>query len=402
MIYKGIFKDTLQRDVQVIIDTNDGDPNIVEFNELSSDIKFTKKPVTITSETDDMFQTTEIASADINLLVSTYLGGELFAINERYIRVNIIRGNDVLFAGFLEPEVYNQPYSKSWNQLGLTAYDGLSTLEYRNYLDIQTKDDYGLHKAEIDTVTIGTIFEKMLESVRNLDIIGGSHSNIFYDGSVRIDASAAVDSIFDISLYEALFFGEEFDDLKTYDELAEDILKYLNLHIKQVGFDYYIYHHASIGHDITWYPVLGSTGDATTPVYETGAYILVKDSYMIYGGDYRQKLRHTLTKEEIPGNVLPLRLGRTIEYVSGEYRRYYYAELPNLTTVRTDKYNVVSITDDLDFIDKDGIQKVLLQDPYGNYDLLGLDNPPEDAYESGQFVKSAYKPQDGEFIITDN
>lgn len=137
MIYRGIFKDTKNRDCELIIKTPDNDPTVVRMDSQNSDIRLLRSPVVITSETDDMFQTVEISSADIGLLTRDYLGGDMFSRNDRDVLVNVYHNGNIIFAGYLEPNVYNQPYAHSWDQLTMTANDGLATLQYRNYLDIQ-------------------------------------------------------------------------------------------------------------------------------------------------------------------------------------------------------------------------------------------------------------------------
>lgn len=243
----------------------------------------------------------------------------------------------------------------------------------------------------------------MLEPVRRLDILNNHYSNVFYDGSVRLGQNEAADSIFAVKIYEALMFGDEFDDLKMYEELSDDILKYFNLHIKQVGFDYYIYHHSSIGSSITWYPILGSSGEqqSAEPV-QIGYYKLVTDSYKIFNNQWRQKLKHTLTGEEIAGNQLTLTLSRTVTYESGQYRRYYYATLPNQTSVKTDKYEVTDVSGDLDYLKKGNEYKVLLQGPRGDYDWVTLDDAPQSAYSGGTFRNPYYQASANEFITSDN
>lgn len=114
MIYTGIFKDVKERDVEVIIDIPDGDVEVVRMDEDDSVIRLTKDPVKINGEIDDMFQVIETKSCDIDLLVKPYLA-DMFGRNARDIRVNIWREGRCLFAGFLEPQVFNQPYSKSWD-----------------------------------------------------------------------------------------------------------------------------------------------------------------------------------------------------------------------------------------------------------------------------------------------
>lgn len=115
MIYCGIFKDYDENDCEIIIRTPDNDPTVVRMDAPDSDIRLMTSPVIISSETDDMFQTVEVQSADIALLTKEYLGGEMFANNDRAVVVNVYSGNKVVFAGYLEPNVFNQPYVKSWD-----------------------------------------------------------------------------------------------------------------------------------------------------------------------------------------------------------------------------------------------------------------------------------------------
>lgn len=115
MKYIGEFKDLKNSTVEVIIDVPDGDVEIVRMDEEDSEIRLAKDPVQISSEIDDLFQIIEIKQCDISLLAKPYLGGQLFGRNSRDVRVNVWRDNVCVFAGFLEPQVYNQPYNKSWD-----------------------------------------------------------------------------------------------------------------------------------------------------------------------------------------------------------------------------------------------------------------------------------------------
>lgn len=163
MIYRGTFLNTLNEVITVAIDVPDGDPNTTSIGAPGDDIKFMKNPVTIDQELDDLFQTIEIKDCKINLLVRNYLGGTMFARNSRDIRVTVAKNTEVLFAGWVEPTVFNQPYSREWNQLSLSCSDGLSTLQYIKYMDIQTKSVYNDQKAKIDSVTIANIIDVALK-----------------------------------------------------------------------------------------------------------------------------------------------------------------------------------------------------------------------------------------------
>ena len=107
MIYAGIFKNRDEEDIEVLMDTNDGDTGVERIDQDSSDIRLAKDPVTLESEMDDLFSVIIVQSCTINLLVKPYLGGILFGKNSRDIRVNIWKNGTCLFAGYAEPQVYN-------------------------------------------------------------------------------------------------------------------------------------------------------------------------------------------------------------------------------------------------------------------------------------------------------
>ena len=115
MRYEGIFKDINQQDVEVIIDINDDDVEVVRMDDEDSRIRLMKNPVEISSEIDDLFQVIETKSCTINLLCKDYQGQQLFGRNSRDVRVNVWKNGECLFAGFIEPQVFNQPYNKSWD-----------------------------------------------------------------------------------------------------------------------------------------------------------------------------------------------------------------------------------------------------------------------------------------------
>lgn len=271
------------------------------------------------------------------------------------------------------------------------------------YDDIMTKDDYSERKAEIDTVLIQTILEKQMKNILDLDLKSGRRSNVFFDGSVRINGDSDTKSIFTkVQLYEALFFGETFDDLLTAEEVIENILTYFNLHIRQDGLDYYIYHRDSVGKNLTWNAIIGtgtSGGQSSEESYDY--YKRIENSYMMFNGEAHERLINTKNGQSLPGKRLAEILGNSIDYVDGEYRRYYNYVLPDLSVIKSDKYEVVDVSDDLTYLRKDGTYKVLLQNKNGDYDFVRLDNPPASAYSGGSFNKSFYEAAQNEFIVSE-
>lgn len=392
-------------DVEVIIDTNDGDSDVVRMDQDDSDIRLLKNPVRISNQIDDLFQVVEISQCEINLLSKHYLGGQLFGNNARDVRVNVWRSGKCLFAGFLEPQVFNQPYNKSWDQISVTAYDGLGSLQYSMYDDIMTQADYSERKQQIDSILIQTILEKQMKNILNLDIKNSRKSNVFYDGSVRVASDSDVKSIFSkVQLYESLFFGEVFDDLMDAQTVIEEILKYFNLHIRQEGLDYYIYHRASIGKNLTWSAIIGTGEQGSQEQSEEVSYDYykrVENSFMMFNGEPHERLINQKNGQSLPGKKLAWIPGNSIEYIDGEYRRYYNIICPDLSTIKSDKYDVVDVSDNLNYIRKSSQFKVLIQNANGDYEFVRLDNPPATAYSGGSFAKSYYEASANEFIISE-
>lgn len=220
----------------------------------------------------------------------------------------------------------------------------------------------------MDTKSIISILQDHFKNIRNLDLKHNAQSAVFYDQSVTVTGKADAKSIFtDVNLYESLFFGEEFDDLQNADEVIEEILMYYNLHVRQEGLHYFIYHRASIGTNINWTSLFGTTSGGTYPYYTR-----VEDGYMKVGNNYHEKLLNMSNPSDIlHGKQLQEILSDEVLEYNGEYRRYYLAVLPNGQKVKTDKYEVVQ-RERIILLEKDSDERVLIQSPTGDYDWANL------------------------------
>lgn len=230
---KGQFRNISDQLITVIIgEENDG----VVIGENGT-IKFGDEPVVIEYSIDDSFQTIIKKTATINLVTKDYVGADLFSGNAREIGVLVKDEDDkVLFSGFLSPSTFNQPYNNYWDEFTLEAIDYLGTIEYYNYHNSSTKEDYDQNKADSTTVSFLSIIQNILPS----------GSNIYYDQSKGLDNSSTGTIFSDLSIPEYLFYGEEFDDVWTQEDVLHEILQYLNLHIIQEGEDFYIFDWDSI------------------------------------------------------------------------------------------------------------------------------------------------------------
>lgn len=204
----------------------------ITINENSSIIKFGDEPVVIDYSIDESFQTIIKKTATINLVTKDYEGANLFSGNAREVPVIITdSSSNCLFSGYLTPTTYNQPYNNYWDEFTLEAIDYLGTIEYYNYNNSATKDDYDTNKTGAGIVTFLSILQGILPS----------GANIYYDQSKGLDSSSTGTVFSDLSIPEYLFYGEEFDDVWTQEDVLHEILQYLNLHIIQEGNDFYIF-----------------------------------------------------------------------------------------------------------------------------------------------------------------
>lgn len=201
-------------------------------------------PVEISSEVNDCFDHLLRQSATIRLQTPDYIS-DLFATTCRNVVVNIYRGSTCIFAGFVEPQSYNQPYNEVVDDLEINCIDAISALQYSYYRDIHTAGvDYDTIKEAAANRTFSDIVAEVINGITNgLDIVGGHTKRLLYDCSKAIDNSAENRStiLSQISISDLLFLGDSEDDVWTQDVVLEEIFRYLNLHISQEGFTFYLF-----------------------------------------------------------------------------------------------------------------------------------------------------------------
>lgn len=187
--------------------------------------------------------------------------------------VNIYREGECLFAGFIEPQSYSQGYNEEFDEIELSCIDALTALQYAKYRDVGSLGVlYNVVKAEAEQRTFLAMLKEILGGVTaELDILGGNAMRYLYDGSKAVDDLAGNHyAIFgQLTVSELLFLGDEEDDVWQQDEVLEEILKYLNLHIVQDGFTFYLFSWESVKGDerIYWRDLL--TGASVTTARQT-------------------------------------------------------------------------------------------------------------------------------------
>ena len=354
--------------ITVYIQTDRNSDTVVEIGEEDGDIFFDKDPINIEMDVDNTFDVMFIKSCEINLITKKYLGDTLFTGDSRAVIVNVWKGTQCVFAGFVEPNIYTQPFDHYYDSLTLNATDALGTLQYFNYGNLNDVESYNRRKNKYGEVTFSQVLNDILRSIPTMNLQSGAINNIYYDGSMRLpEYESQIDIFSNIKIAEMVFLGEEFDDICTEDEAIESMFKFLDLKIRQEGCNFYIYSLQSVRatRAINWYPI------CLPSVYirEDNQYAPPQKNS---NDNPREVLTNTTTGEQILGNDLEMELSSDVETtydVNGNeiFVNYYYVILPSGEKRKMERYEIAQ-TIDKDVLMIDGVYKVMTQKSDGTYD----------------------------------
>ena len=220
-------------------------------------IHFTDNPVTITQDVDDTFAQIIKTSATVSLISQEYIGDYIFTANDREISVKIYQdGYNCIFDGYVEPNTFNQDFNTDYTEITLNCQDYLCTLENHRYKE---QTDYPSLKLQAANKSFLAYLQEIL----------GTSRNVFYDTSLKDVNTNNWENIFShIGISELLVLGDEEDDLWTQEDILNEMLQYLNLHIVQMGRDFYIFNWASIkgNSSIYWKRIIGNAQSKTVTI----------------------------------------------------------------------------------------------------------------------------------------
>lgn len=272
MYLHGHFYNQKEERIEVHILTGGDRTKETVIGEENGELSFTDDPVELTSQVNDTFDHLLCQQATVRLLARNFVP-DFFCASCRDAVVNIYREGKCLFAGFIEPQSYSQSYNEEFDEIELSCIDALTALQYAKYRDVGSLGVlYNVVKAEAEQRTFLAMLKEILGGVTaELDIVGGNAMRYLYDGSKAVDDLAGNRyAIFgQLTVSELLFLGDEEDDVWQQDEVLEEILKYLNLHIVQDGFTFYLFSWESVKGDerIYWRDLL--TGASVTTARQT-------------------------------------------------------------------------------------------------------------------------------------
>lgn len=270
MYIHGSFLSQQSDTITVHIVTGNDRTQTIEIGTEKADVYFSEDPAEIENEVNDTFDVLLRNSAKIRLLCGNLITN-LFSTSCRDAVVNIYKNDTCIFAGFIEPQTLSQPYNDRWDELELNCIDALSALQYSKYKNVGALGViYAFVKAEAAQRSFYDIATEILKGVtEGLDILGNQNIKFWYDGSKAVDAQTAnrYQVFKQLSISDLLFLGDDESDVWQQDEVLEELLKYLNLHIVQDGFNFYIFSWESVKaapDKIIWHDIVAN-GTKTTP-----------------------------------------------------------------------------------------------------------------------------------------
>lgn len=292
--------------ITVHIVTGNDRTQTIEIGTEKADVYFSDDPAEIENEVNDTFDVLLRNSAKIRLLCGNLITN-LFSTSCRDAVVNIYKNDTCIFAGFIEPQTLSQPYNNRWDELELNCIDALSALQYSKYKNVGALGViYTFVKAEAAQRSFYDIATEILQGVtEGLDILGNQNIKFWYDGSKAVDAQTAnrYQVFKQLSISDLLFLGDDESDVWQQDEVLEELLKYLNLHIVQDGFNFYIFSWESVKatpDKIIWHDIVTNSTKTTAQQAVTIALANVADcDTTISIGDVYNQLLLTAKVEDI-------------------------------------------------------------------------------------------------------
>lgn len=306
MYIHGCFLSQQSDTITVHIVTGNDRTQTIEIGTEKADVYFSEDPAEIENEVNDTFDVLLRNSAKIRLLCGNLIT-DLFSTSCRDAIVNIYKNDTCIFAGFIEPQTLSQPYNDRWDELELNCIDALSALQYSKYKNVGALGViYAFVKAEAAQRSFYDIATETLKGVtEGLDILGNQNIKFWYDGSKAVDAQTAnrYQVFKQLSISDLLFLGDDESDVWQQDEVLEELLKYLNLHIVQDGFNFYIFSWESVKatpDKIIWHDIVANGTKTTAQQAVTIALANVADcDTTISIGDVYNQLLLTAKVEDI-------------------------------------------------------------------------------------------------------
>lgn len=242
MYIHGHYTNRKDERIELHIVTNGDRTEEVEIGSGDGRLDWTDDPLELESEVTDSMDVALKEKASVRLLAKGY-ESELFSTTCRDAVVNIVREGKVVFAGYVEPMALSQDYREEQDEVELTCVDALGAMGLENYGGVGMAGvSWQAQKRNAGRKTLGEIVKTLAgKATDGLDLRGGERVKVWVDGNVYLTEKGGKDLLKSVSVSEKLFYGDSEDEVWTNENVLEEVLRYCNLHIRQVGLEMYVY-----------------------------------------------------------------------------------------------------------------------------------------------------------------
>lgn len=356
MIYNGYFRDIKKDSLYTVkITTPKGD--------TTKEITLSNSPFTteMDSSKDIIYQPVKYQTATIEAISGDYMF-DIFSGKAQEVKTELYKGDDVVWTGYVRPNLYDMGFEKSREVIQIECQDALSTLQYFPY-----------KQTDKQIRTLLYIVNKVLERCN-------AYKTFYVSDNTQLTSTSDSCIMNDLYLSERNFFDDkdkdDTDDDVAWkcDEVLEEICRYLGLTAIADKDSVYFIDYDAIKKGINTYWKY-NVGDITT-----GTKVTVAASKRI-------------TKEDYSANGAKISLGNVYNKVTID------ADLNDFDSVIPDLFNTAyNITADSDDTSKDAgvryseIIKSTLGDKSNNNMIVLVSNPviEDDSDASSTFGGTFY------------
>ena len=267
MLIKGSFKDLSEKKVELFIQTNNDSSEVLVINDEDSDILFSgNQPIYIEEGVDSTFTHLLKTTCSINLLTKSYVGNIFYSKDYRDSKVLVYKSGKCVFAGYISPLTFTQPYTAPYDEFTLNCIDYLTTLQDYQFGNITESTQFEAEKAKADKKTFQELLDMAFADFKKLDFMQKSTPHMYYDLSKGKDKNSLKTLFEDLQISEPYLLGKSVDRVWDYDQIMKAMLTYLNLHMCQMGTDLFIFDWNTIKDGRkTWYDLYSKTETEFTP-----------------------------------------------------------------------------------------------------------------------------------------
>lgn len=265
MKYIGQFKDIKDNTIKVEIVTATGGED--------QEITIADDGVEINYECSDIFKPIKKSGATIDIYTES-LNPDFFTGELLNPKVYIYRNNSLFWFGYLQPNVYNQPFVHQKELLSLECIDTLANLANMNYTYVT---------GPTSVVKFIDIIKHVLDLTDPTKVI----KSIYCQNSISVNSTTNV--LDELAAIERNF-SDEIDDIMKGDEVLEEICKFLGLCMFQYKDAYYIVDYNHLDSGFTLHQRDGSATNAlsATPISISSIGVGAADASISLDGLYNQ------------------------------------------------------------------------------------------------------------------